>query len=230
MYKFIIQKQDRIQFDFIMETLNAIDFTNWYNNETIYSYERVGTIRDEHLSKGNIPIGTVEFVQEYYRKLGIEESKLKPINIPEELIKYADRKVWYGDETTQITKNTFCKSADKLKGFTDIVYPGCNLEPGKYIFSELIEIESEWRCFVLNGELLGVHNYSNSLGDSPDIGKIKQMISEFGKLKAYTLDVGVNETGTFPIEVHDFYSCGLYGFRDYTKLLQMTILSHRYKM
>jgi hypothetical protein len=29
---------------------------------------------------------------------------------------------------------------------------------------------------------------------------------------AYTLDVGVNNDGTFVIECHDFFSCGLYGF------------------
>ena len=31
---------------------------------------------------------------------------------------------------------------------------------------------------------------------------------------AYTLDVGINDKGTFVIEVHDFFSCGLYGFAD----------------
>lgn len=31
---------------------------------------------------------------------------------------------------------------------------------------------------------------------------------------AYTLDVGVNSNNTFIIEVHDFFSCGLYGFSD----------------
>lgn len=35
----------------------------------------------------------------------------------------------------------------------------------------------------------------------------------------YFLDVG--NSGTFVIECHDFFSCGLYGFADYSKLPHM---------
>ena len=38
---------------------------------------------------------------------------------------------------------------------------------------------------------------------------------------AYTLDVGINDNGTFVIEVHDFFSCGLYGFSNHPILPQM---------
>ena len=43
--------------------------------------------------------------------------------------------------------------------------------------------------------------------------------------KAYTLDIGVNKKdGTFVIEVHNFFSCGLYGFSDH-KLLPLMFIS-----
>ena len=38
---------------------------------------------------------------------------------------------------------------------------------------------------------------------------------------SYTLDVGINNNGTFIIEVHPFVSCGLYGFSDYRILCYM---------
>lgn len=33
---------------------------------------------------------------------------------------------------------------------------------------------------------------------------------------AYTLDVGISDGKTVVIEVHDFFSCGFYGFSDHT--------------
>jgi len=54
---------------------------------------------------------------------------------------------------------------------------------------------------------------------------IKQMIQDYKSApKAYTLDVGINEKGTFIIECHTFFSCGLYGFTDY-KLLPLMFIS-----
>jgi hypothetical protein len=39
---------------------------------------------------------------------------------------------------------------------------------------------------------------------------------------AYTLDVGVNDKdGTFIIEIHTFFSCGLYGFVNHAILPNM---------
>lgn len=88
---------------------------------------------------------------------------------------------------------------------------------GNYIISEYIDIDSEWRCFVYNNELVGLSNYTGDFTIFPNIFFIKEMIrtySENGAPVAYTLDVGVGPKGTFVIEVHDFFSCGLYGFND----------------
>lgn len=231
-YRFICQKiGGEIVHDFVLATKHAVDFMNWYENSDNYKIEYIEDIAEifEIENDKVIPVGTVEFVEGFYKKLyGVD--KLLPINIPLELLGYTKRKVWYGDETEKIEKPTFCKSRDKVKGFTDIVDRGVNLEKGNYIFSELVDIESEWRCFVYRGQLLGVHNYINSLSHYPDIKVIKEMVNKYKDLDAYTLDVGVNGEGTFIIEVHDFYSCGLYGFRDYQKVLYMAIASHNQKI
>jgi hypothetical protein len=54
------------------------------------------------------------------------------------------------------------------------------------------------------------------------VGVIKEMIADYKSAPvAYTLDVAVcdshtfaDDIGTVVIEVHDFFSCGLYGFND----------------
>lgn len=49
------------------------------------------------------------------------------------------------------------------------------------------------------------------------------MIEEYKEAPiAYTLDVAITDKGdTVVLEVHDFFSCGLYGFNDYRKLPYM---------
>ena len=47
----------------------------------------------------------------------------------------------------------------------------------------------------------------------PNIDKINKMIFKSAPV-AYTLDVAICDGATVVIEVHDFFSCGLYGFSD----------------
>ena len=230
-YKFICQKiNGDIAHDFVLATKHAVDFMNWFENSNIYEIDYIEHINELDGIEDNktIPVGTVEFVESFYKRFyGIE---LMPINIPLELLDYAQRNVWYGDETQEIDRELFCKSNSKVKGFTGIVKKGTILDKGEYLFSDIIDIESEWRCFVYRGQLLGIHNYINSLSHYPDVGVVREMVNKYKKLDAYTLDIGVNDKGTFIIEIHDFYSCGLYGFRDYQKILYMTIASHNQKI
>ena len=73
-------------------------------------------------------------------------------------------------------KPVFVKSADKIKGYTDIIYKNQKLPKGLYLVSELVNIESEWRAFVYNGELIGLQNYLGDFTLFPDVDLIKQMI------------------------------------------------------
>lgn len=83
------------------------------------------------------------------------------------------------------------------------------------------QLVSEWRVFVRNSRIVGCKNYSSddAIPAIPDIQIIKNMINSYhSKSPVYTLDVGViedvitKEISTIVVEVHDFYSCGLYGF------------------
>lgn len=92
-------------------------------------------------------------------------------------------------------------------------------------------ISDEWRYFVLDGKVVGMQRYN--AGDIlrpiiPPSWKILDWIKKID-LRAFTLDVASFQYGTKVVEVHDFFSCGLYGFSDYKTLPYMFYRSHLQK-
>lgn len=206
--KFLIQTiQGEVRHDFSFTLLESIRYHKFLGNDIEY------ILSDHPDTEGCIPIGSVEFVTEY---LKVYHNKTpKPINIPEQLFIYAGREILNGTEK-DIIETKFVKSNDKIKSFTEI----CDTAPeGRYQISDVIEIDSEWRVFVHKGVITGLNNYSGDFCMFPDIDTIKNMVSDFKTAPvAYTLDVGISGDRTVIIEVHDFFSCGLYGFTDHKKL------------
>lgn len=228
MQTFLIQTiNGRIRHDFSFALLEAIDYQNWYYDEKRFDYIAAKTPNKENC----IPVGTVEFVLSYLQKYyGIET--VKPINIPSELMKpeFLKRKVQIieTDKTAfPLThKPLFIKDNTKIKGFCDVVRDPSQLK-GEFLVSELIDIDSEWRAFVYQHQLVGIQNYAGEFTLFPDIPLIEKMVQSYRHSPpAYTLDVGIHpKKGTFVIEVHNFFSCGLYGFNDSRILPQMFIRS-----
>lgn len=252
--KFLIQKiNKKVVHDFSLTLLESIKYKNWYNNSKDYKSKFINTVCDEsnnlndinfadsYYHKKYIPIGSVEFVSQYlYHFYGLIP---KPLNVPLDLFNYTCRMIWNGTEKSSksLTRNElFVKSNDKIKGFTEIIKSEAILPEGNYQFSEIIEIESEWRAFVYQGKLVGLQNYSGDFTKFPDVYLIKEMINDYKSAPiAYTLDVGVtsvqrvnnsrfnnlgrfnSQNNTFVIECHDFFSCGLYGFADHKILPNM---------
>ena len=92
---------------------------------------------------------------------------------------------------------------------------------GNFQISSLIdEFKGEFRCFVYEGKLIDIRQYDGDFKILPDFNLIYEMIDEYKSAPhAYTLDVGVTDKNeTAIIEVHDFFSCGLYGFMEVNKL------------
>ncbi len=231
MKTFLIQTiNGKIKHDFSFQLLEAIEYQNWYYNEKRYNI----ILSDTHKTENCIPVGTVEFVLSYLNKFhGIRN--VKPINIPIELMKpvFLKRQVdIINTEKTPLSikdKPLFVKDNLKIKGFADIITDGSKLK-GDFLVSELIDIDSEWRAFVYDKRLVGLQNYSGDFTFFPDVNLIKDMIKNYTNCPpAYTLDVGLNEKdGTFLIEIHNFFSCGLYGFNDCRILPQMFVRSFNY--
>lgn len=185
-----------------------------------------------------IPIGSVEFALQFYKEhYGIEN--ILPINIPEELNqhKFLQRKIipWTVLRDPQEARKLFpgghffAKPAEQIKEFpaTTSLY---DLPIGRPVFisEEIEKIASEWRGFVYKGQLLDCRCYIGNFKVAPDFELIEEMISEYKSAPpAYTIDVGVNNNGTFLIEIHDFFSCGLYGFNSHL-LINMCVATHNY--
>lgn len=86
---------------------------------------------------------------------------------------------------------------------------------GCQVSTVLDEIISEWRVFVYKGKGVDVKNYSGDPFVFPNADRIYQFIDQYTEApEAYTLDVAVTNKGTWVLECHDFFSCGLYGSTD----------------
>jgi hypothetical protein len=242
--KFLIQKiNGEIRHDFSFTLLESIRFKNWLTrndkkDKIIVKYINIPELLEpddiyppilfKSFHSSYVPVGSVEFVTEFLQKFyGLTP---KPRNVPEALfdVRYAQRYIINSTEAYfPHCGKSFIKSNDKIKSVCGIFNEKepINLPAGNYQFSEVISINSEWRAFVYEGKLIGLQNYSGEFTVFPDVEAIRSMINAFEKSGtapvAYTLDVGVNNYHTFIIEIHDFFSCGLYGFTEHAKYPSM---------
>jgi len=218
--KFLIQTfDDEIRHDFAFELRNAIEYQRVFGNNNL-EYEKMSY--EQIIDSDGIPVGSVELVCDCLKK---QHNKTpKPKNVPNLLKNHTNRHITNGTEKDIIEgKKQFVKSNDRIKGFSDIVSGNSNVPEGNYQISDVIEIWSEYRVFVFRNEIEGIHHYSGNPFVFPCPHTIQEMVKTYEIVSpiAYTLDVGVNKNGTFVIEVHDFFSCGLYGFSNYNILPQM---------
>ena len=205
-------------------------------------------LKDDEFIKTCIPIGTIEFVYKFIdtfiKPNGSNE--IRPINVPYELTEYEYTKRIIEDEISLNDNNRnnwykwlkeddlcdiiFIKSNDTIKSFVndfwkiDDILDTIVIPNGNYQISECINIISEYRCFVYNNELKGIQYYSGEFTKFPNVNRIYEMIDVFSDSapQAYTLDVAITDKNdTVVVEVHEFFSCGLYGFDDYQVLPYM---------
>lgn len=224
---FLIQTiNNQIKHDFSLTLLESIRFYREFKRINLDYY--LSNFIPEGNCENIIPVGSVEFVNTFFKeKLNIE---LKPINVPKILFPYAERRIVNLNKESYDKipyifphhKKLFIKSNDKVKHLmtldwfrlTDLNL--INTENAQ--ISEFIEnIDSEYRCFVYKDKLIDIRRYSGDFTLFPNIRIIEAMIEVYkpNSPSTYTLDIGVNKNGgVFVIEVHDFYSCGLYGFND----------------
>lgn len=218
--KFIIEssdiREDILYYDFSYEMVNAVRYHQWYRNNQDMSYS---FSRDSLYGSPGIPIGSIPYVHNYMKYVGIP---IPPPNyIPAGLFRndYLNREIKRHGSEKDVHPGVFIKSLDKLKSYCGIYE---KVPVGNYLISEIVEFSSEYRCFVYRNELVGLKHYCGDFDKLPDVGIVKRMIVDLGWDKlAYTIDVGLIGGRTSLIEVHDFYSIGLYGFNNYQILPYM---------
>jgi hypothetical protein len=248
--KFLIQRTNgEIRHDFAFTLLENLRFRKWLNrrekkNEYIVKFvdyddeipepDDIYPMPFKPFHKDYVPVGSVEFVTDFLNHFyGIIP---KPVNVPPELALrgFTQRPLINGDERIAENLNGmwFVKSADKIKGYKEVLELDVNhyttaLPKGNYQYSQYRAIDSEWRAFVYDKKLVGLQCYSGEFTVFPNVDRIKLMIAAYSSAPiAYTLDVGVYEEydQTFVIEVHDFFSCGLYGFNS----IKYSTMLHRW--
>lgn len=246
MYTFIIQKiGEEISSD-SATLIESINYNKFIGNSD-YQYIIVRDINDiDYLeyNKNIIPIGTIEFVEMFLDKYNLNKENFKPLFLNNQFTKnqkVTNSLVTLGN-ALEYNKEVFVKPFDTFKSdFSDIYGYIFNKDDyhlfqdgSTYFLSKVLDIISEYRIFVFFNEIKGIYNYSGEITKfltDENLETIKEMIKsvDFDGLNAYTLDIAIVPDNKIElIEIHPFFSCGLYGFSDYKVIPQMYINGFRF--
>lgn len=177
--------------------------------------------------KEAVPVGSIEFVQQYLKTYH-NVDKMNPIEVPDILRHERFLKRKYSIiEKSELPKEGyyFTKYVSELKQFS---YTGLIenlkrdvpvLKDGLYQLSEVVEILSEYRCFVSQDDIMGIQFYNGDptiLPNEKEIELLKEMVIRYTVDKkrpmAYTFDIAIiKDRGLAIIECHPHTSVGLYG-------------------
>jgi hypothetical protein len=179
------------------------------------------------LTEEDVVVGYIGDIQKAFKNLEIPIPDT--IDYPEELESFFARKIKkieYKDIPQQypyfikpITHKTF--TGKVIREFRDLIgIPETEL----YYTEDILDIQSEYRVYIQDKEILGIKHYKGNPYISPKEKTIKEMISKYtSQPNTYTLDVGVTkDRKTILIEANQGYSVGNYGLSEiqYAKFLR----------
>lgn len=198
--------------------------------------EKFENIRSLDIKEGEMVFAGVSVMLEVFEMLG--GLMPPPLDIPECLIPFCKREIKIG--TLEELSNTssfpiFVKPAETGKLFAGQVI-SCKEELDlfqyvdemcgfqvKVFSSEVVKIISEFRCFVIRGEIYDCRKYKGEFSATPNFEFIKECVDSYKDAPvAYGIDFGVTDKGdTILIEANDGYSLGPYGFDcyNYTRMM-----------
>ena len=209
---------------------------------SILNFSRLNYIQD----KKSIPVGSIKFIQS-----AIGLSMQKPeyqlhsrLEVPDELRvpEFLGRKYSVGtvrDNKHNISSKTsyFVKTLAPVDCYKNIL-SGSELvashifEDVNIIVSGVLDIKSEWRVFVLNGEIVNLACYkAKNYSKMPDISAVTKMIQAYTNCPpAYVLDVAVTAKGTFVLEAYNFLGVELYSTCWDDSLLEMLVKGYEWEV
>ena len=166
----------------------------------------------------------VDYITETRALLKMMGLNVPVYDYPIELKEFYDRNIYEGvlGEIVNIPDNwgKFIKPKAGSKVFTgrvvngthDLIGIGLPFDYPIWI-SEVVEFIAEWRCFVLDGQVLDARPYTGDYHAHFDASVIDEAISCWKDAPiAYGLDIGVTRDGrTLVVEVNDGYALGNYG-------------------
>jgi len=209
---------------------SAFEGFNSLGYETI-PYKSATLLEDNNVE--DVVVGNINSVRIALNKFGITAPTIDyPLSLEEEL----DRDIWVGQFRDIYIENfpVFIKPKEHklfegtlINSKEDITYklPNYSLDTPVY-FSCPLKFISEYRVYVLNGEVLGCHYYKGDWSKFPNPKFIQHCIKKYKDAPvAYALDVGVREAdgeydddeyATSLVEVNAGYSLGNYGMNNET--------------
>ena len=189
------------------------------------------------LNKETLVVGGIRSVEKAMAQIGMTMPVAN--NLPEELRAYFGRKITrttLGEVRQQWragdSESCFLKPLNQNKKFPAIaLFHVDDLETLEafpndtaVLVSDYVLFDSEWRVFVVKGEVLGMSHYQSDCFTYPDKATIQSAIADFTNAPAgYGIDFGVLSNGkTVIVEANDGYSLGSYSLNsvDYTRLLE----------
>lgn len=200
----------------------------------IYFFEDINEVP---ISKYVILVASIENTNTYLQSLGLPP-KIS-LNIPEELISYAGREIQFmtvGDFKKLNKFPIFVKPNGRSKEFIGGVVEKQSTidncfhdvdDSRPVLVSEVVNFVSEYRGYVIDGELRGIKHYSGDFRVFPDMKIIDQAIKDYTlQPVGYSIDFGITDDGrTLLIECNDGWSLGNYGLNDVT---YSTLLARRW--
>lgn len=220
--EFLLQKDsfDDIDMAVLKEMLQRRKRLNGFAEMTMHQLGKAGKEEVE----GLIPVGTIPFIEAWLKKChGI--NRINPIEVPEflrteeflkreySIVPYYQipRGVYFVKDVTALKEFTFEGDMEEL--FTGKI-AGTVDQSHMFQVSELVNILSEYRVYIIDGQIENVCNYNGSPLIFPDMNLVSKANSIYMTKPDYpgslTIDVMVTERGTSIIEIHPFVSVGLY--------------------
>lgn len=192
----------------------------------LVTFDEVKSGRFDSLIKTNLFVGSVEFMNEVFKRVGIEN-----VRVP----KNSNRKSEIKELGEVIDKtNIFIKPLE-IKLFTGLVLDGSinscleniDLKTKVLVYDVLNNIESEWRIYVLNNKIEDSRNYSGDFMLSPNYDYIESVIRSNDNFPcSYTIDIGIIKGDeNVVIEYNDMWAIGNYGV---SNDIYLRMLKNRY--
>jgi ATP-grasp domain, R2K clade family 2 len=188
------------------------------------------------LDDRSIVCGGIPVVLRALKRLGITPPELP--SIPPQLADFAARKIstaTLGEVRSWVNagQSIFIKPlpgdrklfpGKPLKEFRDLISTRHLSDEQIVVTSEIVEFQSEYRAFVMDGEILGIHYYKGNIRLFPDFTAIDRAIATYTSAPAaYAIDFGIVTDGrTLLVETNEAYSLGCYGLPElrYSSLIE----------
>lgn len=187
------------------------------------------------LTKDDIVCGYIPIIRKVFDRLGVPQPNI--VDIPKELLSFCGRQIRYGTlaeihNQDYDVKPVFIKPRHIQKQFTghvvsqfrDLIKTSSQKMDMEIQISEPVEFVTEYRGFVLKGDLVSLKHYKGDFGLVPDVAVIRDAIAAYESAPvAYSIDFGVDDKGrSLLVEVNDAFALGNYGLNSliYTDLIE----------